>query len=211
MNTRYRALGLAVILFMAFTTKVVALEVTLDEVLVELDRKTPAVEEDAKLTLADLEREAKELLEKKEEETRVEAEEQRQRLESQTTQSVRFTNYYPGDALNSTSSISHPSLTMGDMYAGKYGFMYYNGMVAVATATYGCLNSSSDECQIGNHLPSGYSVFQEGDTFTMIVNGEELPAIVIDACGACFWDEDKQRVDVLVSKPFGNLDGYIRY
>lgn len=199
------------IMLLGFTTEVVALETTLKDVLVELDKKTLAVEEEPKLTLADLEREARELLEKKEEEKRVEAEEILKRQASQTTQSVRFTNYYPGDALNSTSSISHPSLTMADMYAGKYGFMYYNGMVAVATATYGCLNSPTDECQIGNSIPARYSVFQEGDTFTMIINGEEMPAIVIDACGACFWDEEKQRVDILVSEPFGNLDGEIRY
>lgn len=126
-----------------------------------------------------------------------------QYLNRAKTQEVKFTQYYTGDAYGSGNTTS-----VGDNISNygmnEYGMATLNGRVVVATATYGCANSSTDECRVKKYLPlaKGWHIFREGQhlELELQVNGKTvvLPAVVRDACGACFWNESRQRVDVLM-------------
>ena len=127
----------------------------------------------------------------------------KQYLSRARTQEVKFTQYYTGDAYGSGARTSTGD-RISDYGTNEYGMATYNGRVVVATATYGCANSRTDECRVQKYLPlaNGWHIFREGQhlEIELDVNGKTvaLQAIVRDACGACFWNESRQRVDVLM-------------
>lgn len=143
---------------------------------------------------------------------------QRQRYLSRArTQEVKFTQYYTGDAYGSGNTTSTGD-KVSNYGTNEYGMATLDGRVVVATATYGCANSRTDECRVKKYLPlkNGWHIFREGQhlELELSVNGKTviLPAVVRDACGACFWNESRQRVDVLMKRAgLKTQVGIIRY
>mgnify|MGYP001216073027 CR=1 FL=1 len=100
-----------------------------------------------------------------------------------------------------------------DWFGAKFGTNKYgmsidsDGYVVLATATYECLRDTTVGCDIYNTVPDGYSVWSYGDIieFTIDIYPEELfIGKVYDSCGACFWKENTQRIDIhMKNKDFG--------
>lgn len=128
-------------------------------------------------------------------------------------QDVVFTSYYVGDSSGSNDTTGS-GLTSEDFEVNEKGWYTYEGKVVVATATIECLSSNTGACSMYNKLPEGYHIKSYFDEMLIKVDGVEYPAIVLDSCGASFWDEEKQRVDIYVSDEaysVGKVDGSIFY
>lgn len=110
---------------------------------------------------------------------------------------VRFTSFWPGDSTGSGNRTAS-GLSAYDFEINDQGWYLYDGKVVVATATEECLESNSGACRKYSQLPEGYQLHRLLDELTLIINGQEYPAIVLDHCGASFWDEANQRYDVFV-------------
>ena len=127
------------------------------------------------------------------------------RKESNDTGELRevlFTSYYLGDG--SSGPLTASGLSTNDFQINEYGYYTYEGKVVVATANTSRLNIN---------LKQGYKSHNLYDEFQIVLNDVELPAIVLDVCGACygFAGEDLQRYDIFtngVSIPV--LTGYIK-
>lgn len=116
------------------------------------------------------------------------------------TQEVMFTSYYPDDPTGSGSTTGSGLSTL-DFDINELGWYTYQGRVVVATATYECFNSSDGACAAYNSLPEGYHIKTYGSTLTIVLDGIQYDAIVLDSCGASFWEEDYQHIDIYVSAP----------
>lgn len=125
-----------------------------------------------------------------------------------TFRDVRFTNYYVGDGTGSGATVS-VGLTTNNFQVNSRGWYTYKGRVVLATATTLCLEVKSGPCGRYNSLPNGYKANDLWDEVDIEFEGEIYPAVVLDSCGACFWDESKQRVDIFVTNQgrFGNRHG----
>ena len=110
-------------------------------------------------------------------------------------QDVRFTSFWPGEGSgNKTAS----GLGVKDFRTNAQGWFTYRGRVVVASATEECLESTAGACRRYSKLPEGYQLHRLFDELTLLVNGIEYPAIILDHCGASFWSEDRQRYDIYV-------------
>lgn len=129
------------------------------------------------------------------------------------TQEVNFTSYYVGDECESYD-MTGSGLNSSNFNINENGWYTYNGKVVIATATYECMNNTYGVCGNYNSLPDGYSIFSYFDEVVIAVNGVEYEAIVLDSCGASFWDEDYQRFDIYVSSKdysVGKVRGTVMY
>lgn len=111
---------------------------------------------------------------------------------------VAFTSFWTGDSMKS-GAITHSGLRISDFSINRNGWYTYKGMVVVATATNQCLESTSGACGRYMERKDTHHYFDLFDTLTIIINGKEYDAIVLDSCGACFWDEAHQRIDIFVA------------
>ena len=116
---------------------------------------------------------------------------------SEQLHDVRFTSYYTGDSSGSGNKTAS-GLSVEDFDINENGWYLYEGKVVVATATEECLESNSGACRKYSQLPAGYQLHNLYDELTLIIDGIDYPAIVLDHCGASFWDEERQRYDIYV-------------
>lgn len=126
-------------------------------------------------------------------------------------QAVTFTSYYPDDPTGS-GTVTGSGLSTEDFEINELGWFTYQGKVVIATATYECLYSSDGACAAYNDVPDDYHIRGYGSTMTLLLNGQEFEAIVLDSCGASFWDESTQRVDIYVAAPeysIGKVSGEV--
>ncbi len=112
-------------------------------------------------------------------------------------QDVRFTSYYPGDGTGS-SSCTASLLCTSSFETDEDGRFTYNGRVVVAAAVRYCTESTSGVCAYYNALPAGFRQYDLFDEIRIEVNGKKLDAVVLDICGASYWDEEVQRYDIYV-------------
>lgn len=119
---------------------------------------------------------------------------------------VRFTSYYIGDYSGSGATTSS-GLGVDDFEVNENGWYTYNGKVVIASATYRCLNATTGACGKYNELPEGYNIYKIGDEITIFLNGNNYEAIILDSCGASFWEEDLQRYDIFVQDKASVYDG----
>lgn len=122
------------------------------------------------------------------------------------TQEVAFTSF-TGSRMGSGRDAS--SFGVNDLGMSIDG----DGYVVVATATNECLRSNDPGCARYTSVPNGYTVWSYGDTFTIKVGeNRELKAKVYDSCGACFWDEAYQRVDIhMPNRSLGKVRGQLSF
>lgn len=126
--------------------------------------------------------------------------------EDQTDQShdVRFTSFWPGEGSgNKTAS----GLGVEDFRTNAQGWFTYQDKVVVASATKECLESNAGACRKYSKLPEGYQLHRLFDELTLLVDGVEYPAIILDHCGASFWGEEHQRYDIYVVDEDHLIDG----
>lgn len=139
------------------------------------------------------------------EKLRLEIESINKNIESENETSLRevlFTSYYLNDG--SSGSLTASGLSIDDFKINEYGYYTYQGKVVVATA-----NTS----RLDLNLKQGYKSHELYDEFQIVLNGIELPAIVLDVCGACygFAGEDLQRYDIFTNGvSLGVIHGYVK-
>lgn len=119
-------------------------------------------------------------------------------------QDVRFTSFWPDDG---SGSMTASGLGVEDFGTNAQGWFTYQGRVVVAAATEECLESTAGACRKYSKLPEGYQLHRLFDELTLLIDGIEYPAIVLDHCGASFWDEERQRYDVYVIDDDHLIDG----
>lgn len=119
---------------------------------------------------------------------------------------VRFTSYFIND-YSGSGSITSSGLGIDDFEVNEMGWYTYDGKVVMAAATVQCLEASSGACAKYTELPEGYSIHQIYDELTIFLNGNNYAAIVLDSCGASFWEEERQRYDIFVQDSASVYDG----
>lgn len=119
---------------------------------------------------------------------------------------VRFTSYYIGDCSGSGASTSS-GLSVDDFEINEMGWYTYQGKVVLATATHQCLEAFTGACGKYDKLPDGYNIHQLYDELTIFLGGNNYEAIVLDSCGASFWEEELQRYDIFVKDKASVYDG----
>lgn len=110
---------------------------------------------------------------------------------------VRFTSHHIGDYSGSGDTTAS-GLTVDDFEVNAEGWYTYNGKVVLASATYGCMMATTGACGQYMELPDGYSIHELFDEVVIYLNGTSYTGIILDACGASFWDEPLQRYDIFV-------------
>lgn len=98
---------------------------------------------------------------------------------------TRMTSFYPAESSDCTGS----GLCSWDFGVNENGWYTYNGKLVVATATQYLANQ-------GWYLASGVHTYRYYDEITLIIDGVEYQAIVLDSCGNCCKTD---RVDLFVS------------
>lgn len=128
------------------------------------------------------------------------------------TQTVKFTNYYSGDSTGA-KDMTAVGLTSRDFKVNHMGWYTYQGDVVLAGATNICLDIKTGVCGQYNSLPSGYASYDLRDRISFTFEGQTFSGIVIDTCGACFWQEAQQRVDIYVADggQFGTKIGEVHH
>ncbi len=120
---------------------------------------------------------------------------------------IRITSYYPNDSTGSiecTASgycIKHFEVNEDGMYT-------FNGKIVIATPTYHCTSLNTGVCANYNSLPKGYHQYNLHDELVLFFNDKRYEAIVLDICGACYWEETSQRYDVFVPSKKEVIDTY---
>lgn len=136
-----------------------------------------------------------------------------EKVSSMKVQDVSFTSYWDGDETGSGDSTGS-GLNSLDFEVNEKGWYTYQNKVVVATATYECMNSNTGACSQYNKVPEGYHVMNYFDEMVIIVDDVPYLAVVLDSCGASFWAEERQRVDIYVSSEesaVGKVYGSIKY
>lgn len=132
--------------------------------------------------------------------------------EEEPFREILFTNFYVGDSTGSGSNTS-VGLSVRDFSINSKGWYTYQDKVVIATATTLCMEVQSGPCARYNSLPKGYEVHDLWDEVEIQFEGETYEAIVLSSCGACFWEEERQRVDIFVAPQgrFGTKVGGIKH
>lgn len=117
---------------------------------------------------------------------------------------VRFTSFWPDEG---SGGMTASGLGVDDFMLNSKGWFTYQNKIVVAAATEECLKSNSGACRKYSKLPDGYQLHRLFDELTMIIDGVEYPAIILDHCGASFWDEERQRYDIYVRDEESIVDG----
>ena len=97
---------------------------------------------------------------------------------------TRMTSFYPAESSDCTGS----GLCSWDFEVNEHGWYTYNGKLVVATATQYLANQ-------GWYLADGVHTFRYYDEITLVIDGVEYQAIVLDSCGNSMKTD---RIDLFV-------------
>lgn len=97
---------------------------------------------------------------------------------------TRMTSFYPAESSDCTGS----GLCSWDFGVNENGWYTYNGKLVVATATQYLANQ-------GWYLADGVHTFRYYDEITLVIDGVEYQAIVLDSCGNSMKTD---RIDLFV-------------
>lgn len=120
---------------------------------------------------------------------------------------IRITSYYPNDSTNSKECTASGYCTK-DFTLNNEGMYTFNGKIVIATPTYKCTSLKTGVCKKYNSLPKGYHQYSLHDEIKLTFNNKQYDAIVLDICGACYWDEELQRYDIFVQEKKYVIDTY---
>ena len=97
---------------------------------------------------------------------------------------TRMTSFYPAESSDCTGS----GLCSWDFGINENGWYTYNGKLVVATATQYLANQ-------GWYLADGVHTYRYYDEITLVIDGVEYQAIVLDSCGSSMKTD---RIDLFV-------------
>ena len=97
---------------------------------------------------------------------------------------TRMTSFYPAESSDCTGS----GLCSWDFGINENGWYTYNGKLVVATATQYLANQ-------GWYLADGVHTYRYYDEITLVIDGVEYQAIVLDSCGSSMRTD---RIDLFV-------------
>lgn len=123
-----------------------------------------------------------------EEQRRIEEEQRKIEEEQARTYQTRMTSYHVNDNYETTTTTGS-GLNIYDFETNENGWYTYNGKLVVATATNYLLKYGFD-------LASGVRTYQYYDELTIMIDGIEYQAIVLDSCGSSM---KNGRIDLFVS------------
>lgn len=98
---------------------------------------------------------------------------------------TRMTSFYPAESSDCTGS----GLCSWDFRVNDNGWYTYNGKLVVATATQYLANQ-------GWYLAPGVHTYRYYDEITLVIDGVEYQAIVLDSCGSSMKTD---RIDLFVN------------
>ena len=98
---------------------------------------------------------------------------------------TRMTSFYPAESSDCTGS----GLCSWDFGINENGWYTYNGKLVVATATQYLANQ-------GWYLADGVHTYRYYDEITLVIEGVEYQAIVLDSCGSSMKTD---RIDLFVN------------
>ena len=98
---------------------------------------------------------------------------------------TRMTSFYPAESSDCTGS----GLCSWDFGINENGWYTYNGKLVVATATQYLANQ-------GWYLADGVHTYRYYDEITLVIDGVEYQAIVLDSCGSSMRTD---RIDLFVN------------
>ena len=98
---------------------------------------------------------------------------------------TRMTSFYPAESSDCTGS----GLCSWDFGVNENGWYTYNGKLVVATATQYLANQ-------GWYLEPGVHTYRYYDEITLVIDGLEYQAIVLDSCGSSMRTD---RIDLFVT------------
>ena len=98
---------------------------------------------------------------------------------------TRMTSFYPAESSDCTGS----GLCSWDFGVNENGWYTYNGKLVVATATQYLANQ-------GWYLADGVHTYKYYDEITLVIDGVEYQAIVLDSCGSSMRTD---RIDLFVT------------
>ena len=113
----------------------------------------------------------------------------------QNSYTTRLTSYYPAEDTDCTGS----GLCSWDFEVNEYGWYTYQGKLVVATATEYLL-------KYGFTLYDGVHTYRYYDEITLVIDGIEYQAIVLDSCGSSMKTD---RIDLFVSDSWAVKDTMI--
>ena len=119
---------------------------------------------------------------------------------------ARATSYYIGDSTGSGTWVG-AGLETKDFQVNNKGFYTYQDKVVIATATHECIASKALGCGEYNEYKDYLEYYSYYDEIEIVVEGITYPAIVLDSCGACSWDN---RIDIFVADREYVYDGEIK-
>lgn len=123
------------------------------------------------------------------------------------TVSYRLTSYYTGDSTGSGVYVG-AGLSTKKFEINDKGWYTYKGKLVLAAATYECLNTKGGACGKWNTELDYITYYNYYDELTIVIDGTEYEAIVLDSCGSCMTDE-QNRIDLFVSNKDSVIDrGY---
>lgn len=97
---------------------------------------------------------------------------------------TRMTSFYPAESSDCTGS----GLCSWDFGVNENGWYTYNGKLVVATATQYLANQ-------GWYLAPGVHTYRYYDEITLVIDGVEYQAVVLDSCGSSMRTD---RIDLFV-------------
>ena len=105
-------------------------------------------------------------------------------VEVSNVYTTRMTSFYPAESSDCTGS----GLCSWDFGVNENGWYTYNGKLVVATATQYLANQ-------GWYLAPGVHTYRYYDEITLVIDGVEYQAIVLDSCGSSMRTD---RIDLFV-------------
>lgn len=106
-------------------------------------------------------------------------------IEVSNKYTTRMTSFYPAESSDCTGS----GLCSWDFGVNEHGWYTYNGKLVVATATQYLANQ-------GWYLADGVHTYRYYDEITLVIDGVEYQAIVLDSCGNAMKTD---RIDLFVT------------
>lgn len=125
------------------------------------------------------------------------------------SQDIRLTYYYPNDDTGSTETTAS-GLDIDDFQLNTNGWYTYNDKVVIAAAINRCTLSNQGICGNYNQLPENFNQFNIYDEVTIAIEDVEYPAIILDICGASYWEEEYQRYDIFVKNSSYPIDEFAK-
>lgn len=124
--------------------------------------------------------------------------EKEKEVNEEISKNIMFTAYYTNDGTGS-GACTGSGLCTNQFQVNDKGWYTYQGKVVIATATNLCLRLTTGVCGQYNSLPQGYDAYDYGSVIEFTLDGKRYEGVVLDTCGASFWNEQHQRYDIFVA------------